>query len=508
MNTFLKHHSIPFLVFTTGACVLVIEITATRILAPYFGNTIFAVSSVISVVLLALSMGYYVGGRMADRYPTEKVFFSIIVLSGFFVVFLHILGIVFLSSLGYSLPLVQGPIIASVMLFFAQNFLLGMLSPFAIKIQSMRQEAVGIGRVSGQIFFWSTLGSIFGSLAAGFFLIPHFGINTIMLSIGVLLITIGLSCLAKVSLWLRIWLAVVLCIVGMIFIQLCSFVIHSSSLASLVYIRDGLYQRVTIFEGLHQNMPARFLMLDRDSSAATFINSDDLAYEYTKYYALYHIFNPNIKEALMIGGGGYSVPKALLQDLPQVAIDVAEIEPSLFSLGQQYFNVQSDPRLHNVVEDGRRLLHDSPKYYDMIFSDAYASMYSTPSHLATQEFFKLAKSKLTDNGMFMANVIGSLAPKKDSLALSEIATFKSVFPNSYFFAVNDPGYLGLQNIIFVGYNSAKTVDFGVEGIKSDRNPIISRLAEKQINLGTLDLSLYPILTDDYVPIDYLISKEL
>jgi spermidine synthase len=214
----------------------------------------------------------------------------------------------------------------------------------------------------------------------------------------------------------------------------------------------------------------------------------------------------------MIGGGAYSVPKDLLSNLPNVKIDVAEIEPSLFDLAKKYFRVPDDPRLNNFVKDGRRFLYDSDKKYDFIFSDAYSSLYSTPEHLTTQEFFKIAKNKLNDKGVFIANVIGSLSLQKPSLLLSEIKTFKTVFANSYFFAVNSPQSSDLQNIIFIGYNGADAIDFNSASwqakIKESQNPIIGNLAEKKINLNKFDFSLHPILTDDFAPVEYLVAKEL
>ncbi|OGZ72095.1 MAG: hypothetical protein A2908_04330 [Candidatus Staskawiczbacteria bacterium RIFCSPLOWO2_01_FULL_38_12b] len=502
MNYFsFRKITIPFFVFITGACVLIIEILATRILSPYFGNTIFSVSSIISVVLLALSMGYYTGGKLADKYPQEKLFYGIITASGLSVILLHLLGIVFLSRFGYKLSIVQGPIISAMLLFFLQSFLLGMLSPFAIKLQAMRFQTMGIGSVSGQIFFWSTFGSIFGSLSAGFFLIPNFGINKIILSIGFLLIVLGISSLLKVRLLLKV-LFIITLFMGVAFFT------NPAVTKSGSYTYEGVYQKITVYDGEFEKKPARFLLQDRNSSAAAFINSPDLVYEYTKYYALYSIFTPKVKEALVIGGGAYSVPKALLADLPKATIDVAEIEPSLFDISKEYFGVPNDPRLHNIVEDGRRLLSDSDKKYDFIFSDAYASLYSTPSHLTTLEFFATAKSKLNDDGIFMANVIGNLSPILPSLALSEMKTFKTVFPNSYFFATRSPALPTLQNLIFIGYNSANHINVADVNIKKNKNPIISGLAEKEIDVSTFDFSVYPVLTDDFSPVEYLTAKEL
>ena len=184
--------ALPFVVFITGACVLIIEIVATRILSPYFGNTIFTVSSVIGIVLAALSMGYYFGGKLADKTSSARVFYTIILASGVSVVVLHVLCLILLPVLGNKLSLTSGPLVTAMVLFFAPAALLGMLSPFAIKLQVVRFPGIGIGAVTGGIFFWSTVGSIFGSLFAGFVLIPRFGIDIIVLGVAVTLGIVGM----------------------------------------------------------------------------------------------------------------------------------------------------------------------------------------------------------------------------------------------------------------------------------------------------------------------------
>ena len=281
----------------------------------------------------------------------------------------------------------------------------------------------------------------------------------------------------------------------------------SLQIENAVYQKDGLYQRITIFDGEYNGAPARFLLQDKNTSAAKFLQSDELVFEYTKYYKLYEIFTPNPAQVLAIGAGAYSIPQALLNDLPNATIEVAEIEPGLFDLSKKYFGIQDNPRLHNITKDGRRMLHDSQKKYDFIFSDAYASLYSTPQHLTTQEFFTLAKEKMSENGLFVANVIGSIEPKPHSFALSEMKTFKSVFENSYFFATRSPNSPETQNLIFVGYNSDKIIDFNAPSIKNSQNPIISGLQEKLIDVNAIDFSQQYLLTDNFSPVDYLISKE-
>ena len=237
-----------------------------------------------------------------------------------------------------------------------------------------------------------------------------------------------------------------------------------------------------------------------------FLESDELVFDYTKYYSLYKILKPDLKEALFIGGGAYSMPKALLAETTDTKIDVSEIEPSLFDLGKKYFRVPDNPRLKNYLEDGRRFLHDSNKKYDLIFSDVYFSFYSVPSHFTTKEFFEIAKNKLSDDGIFLGNFIGSLSRAGDSLLFSEIKTFQTVFPNSYFFAVRSPSIAEAQNIIFLGWNSDKKIDFNNPLIKEFPNEIIKNLSAKNIDISRFELLKYKELTDNHSPTDYLTGK--
>jgi len=223
---------------------------------------------------------------------------------------------------------------------------------------------------------------------------------------------------------------------------------------------------------------------------------------------LYKVFKPDVKNALVIGGGAYSIPKAILSDIPEATVDVSEIEPSLYQLAQKYFNLTNNERLNNYTIDGRRLLHDIEKQYDLIFSDVYYSLYSIPVHFTTKEFFQIAKDKLGSEGIFVANLIDDLSLSNHSFIKSEIKTFKTVFPNSYYFAVDSPDKIGTQNIIFVGYNSDKLIDFNDQKITSDDNPIINSLGKKQINQSGIDFSKYTILTDNYAPVEFLMSQSI
>ncbi len=500
----LKKYVLPFVVFLTGACVLVIEVVATRILSPYYGSTIYTVSSVIGVVLAALSLGYFFGGKLADKYPTEKFFYSIILLSGFSVIVLHLLTLFLLPYIGYKLPMISGPLIFSVILFFIPSLILGTLSPFTIKLQEKYFPDKGIGSISGEIFFWSTLGSIFGSLFTGFFLIPHFGINQIILGVAIALILLGLLPLIKLGLAKKTLFKIF--ILNLLLIASVIMLVGVEN-NNIIYSYDGLYAKYSVFDREYQGKKVRVLMQDRASSSATFLDSDDLVFDYSKYYLLHKFLKTDIINTLVIGGGAYSIPKIMLRDLPKAEVDVSEVEASLFELAQKYFGLVKSDRLHNFTDDGRRFLYDADKEYDFIFSDVYNGL-SVPAHFTTKEFFEIAKNKMSSDGIFMANLIGDLAGEESKFILSEIKTFQSVFPNSYFFAAESPENTGTQNIVFLGYNSDKKIDWQNLDLSKEDKDIILPLLTKEIDLNKFDFSKAMVFTDNHAPVEYLTARVL
>jgi len=494
-------------VFTTGMAVLIIEIIAIRIISPYYGNTIYTASSVIGTVLAALSLGYYLGGRFSDKYPEHGFFYFIIFVSGILVILMHYLNIFILPILSLYLSIVSGPLISSLLIFFIPAFSLGMLSPFAVKLHKPNRELEvsgkdNVGQQSGEVFFWSTLGSIVGSILTGFFLIPYFGINLIVIATGIFITAWGFC---GILIFFPIKKKVLSLIIFILIVfGFLIFYNSSKTTTNIVYEKDGLYEKITIMDGQWFGKPARFLMQDKSNSAAMYLNSDSLAYDYTKYYELYKLINPKAKSAFIIGGGGYSIPKALLNDSPEMQVEVTEIEPELYSLAQKYFNLKETSRLSNYTEDGRHFLSKSPKKYDLIVSDVYYSFFSIPNHFTTEEFFDLAKNKLANNGVFIGNFVGDLNPNSPSFIFSEIKTFKESFPNSYFFGVNSATNSTPQNIIFLGINGKAKIDFN--NIPENVDPIIKNIAEKNIDLAEFDFSKYEKLTDDFAPVEYLVSR--
>lgn len=502
----LKRNFLFFIVFITGAAILIIEVTAIRILAPYFGNTLFTISSIIGIVLGGLGLGYYLGGVFADKYPKFSVFFFLIFIAGIFSLLIQVFSKTALPTLGTTLDMKIGPPIASLILFFIPSLILGMISPFAIKLKTL--ELKEIGKVTGKVFFWSTLGSIIGSFLAGFFLIPHFGISKIIISTALMLIIIGVSggWFFKDEKYENYFKRPELFLFTIIVLLFSFITLFLPKDESIILQKDGLYNQIIVEDIEIRNEKVRVLRLDGTLQGAAFLESDELPFEYTKYYVIYEIVNPQAEKALFLGGDAYSTPRKLLLDQNNVKrIDVVEIAPELYQIAKKYFRFQEDPRLFNHVTDGRRFLQETNQNYNMIFADVYY-IYFIPTHFTTQEFFSLAKSKLSEDGLFLMNIGGTLNKGADSFILSEMKTFRSVFENSYFFAVDSPDKKGLQNFIFLGLNNSRRIDFGSQEILQHEKRLIRNLPKKLLDPENLNFDTAFILTDDFAPVEYLTAK--
>ncbi len=505
---FLKRNFLLFVVFLTGASVLVIEVSASRILVPFYGSTIFTMSSILTIILAALSLGYYVGGKLADKKPSKLLFFFIIFLSGCTLLFLHAFGLVLLPALSTTLSGNTGPLIFSLFLFFIPSALLGALSPFVIKLQSKSFPGRGVGSLSGQIFFWSTVGSITGSLLTGFVLIPRFGVNEIVVSNSLLLFSLGLVPIAFLDKQKKYIYKII--VPAFIFVVFIIFVNKVESVWKKMFIfkEDSVYQNISVVKTKWKDKRDVYgLMFSGDGiESAVYLDEKDptdLVFDYTKYYKLYKILNPKIKNALVIGGGTYTVPRALAYELPQAQVDVCEIDAKLEEIAKKYFFLKDDNRLNLNIEDGRHFLQTTDKKYDFIFLDAYNASLSVPSHLATKEFFDLVRNHLNKNGVVVMNVIADLSRQRDSFLFSEIKTFRSVFSNSYFFTTKSRGKIDVQNIMFVALNSNKKFNFKSTKFDLSTDNFLKQLSQKQINMERFNFDKDIIFSDNYVPVDYM-----
>ena len=476
-----------FQVFISGAAVMVLEVLGSRVLSPYFGNTLFVWGSLIGVVLTGLSLGYTYGGKKADNNCSYRIFSMFIFIAG-----TYTLLITFLSSEIFQIILALnigerfGPLLATISILGIPAFCLGAITPFSIKLST--ESLKTIGRTAGNLYAISTAGGIVGTFATAFFLVPIFGVNTILFTISAILILSSIFGLANYFKFVAIFLII--------------FSIYSNTailpVAGVTYQKDTFYHKLIVHDNSINNI--RTLILDGNFHSAMDLNNPDrIVYEYVRYFHLGFVFADNPKNVLFIGGGGFTGPKDFLKSYPNVKIDVVEIDKDVIQVGKDYFLVPEDERLQIINQDGRQYLSNTIDNYDIIILDAYDKSY-VPFHLMTKEFHEIINEHLSDNGVFIANIITSLDGKSSDLFRAEYKTLDSVFPNVYVYPLSLNQEQMVQNVIIVAHKQDTRLQN--KTIKQDYNLAFNILDfadddyKKSIKIHDV-----PILTDNFAPVE-------
>lgn len=264
---------------------------------------------------------------------------------------------------------------------------------------------------------------------------------------------------------------------------------------------DTTYNRVWIYNRTKNDKKIQSLLINNEHSSAMYKDSDELVYEYTKYYHLAIHFFPNFKDTLMLGWAWYSFPKSFLSTYTGSKIDVVEIDPKLTSIARKYFNLKDNKNLTIYHEDARVFLNKNKKKYDVIFWDAFSSHHSLPYQLTTKEAIEKKYNSLTENWVVILNIISAIDWEKWNFLQAEYKTYKSIFPQVYLFPVsNIINGSEVQNIILVALKSKNKPNF------HSKDKIINGYLTHLRKLPIEDN--LPILTDDYAPVDYYISKTI
>lgn len=489
---------LKILTFTSGAIVMALEIATSRILTPVFGSTIFTWGSLIGIILSGLSLGYFFGGKISDNHPKFDKICGIV-----FSVGLFIIGIPFFASSVidlslYVVPLSQyTPLLATFLLLMLPSVLLGFVSPYAIKLGA--DSLKKIGNVSGNLYSIATIGSIFGTFATVFLLIPNFTVNQIIFGLGIMLIAISLIGLKKPPKIIAITIAIVL-------------IVPWSSLSAHPFPHYGtlIYEKETLFSHLDviEYGDNRSLYLDgmRHSS----MNLDDpldLIIDYTEYFHLGMLFNPTATDVLFVGGGGFTGPKNFLELYPDAKIDVIELDSDVIDTAKMYFDLEDNQRLQIFNDDARSHLSTFEKKYDLIILDAYSSNY-VPYHLMTDEFFQIVENRLEPDGVVVSNFIGSIEGTHSQLVRSIYKTMKDTFPVSYVFPTEEKP-TNVQNLMIVSSNNPYEFDrlLFLEMMKnSPAAYLLNELSGPEHYYSKIiDMSDVPFLTDQYNPSEVLIN---
>jgi spermidine synthase len=507
-------------VFVTGTAVLILEILAVRLLSPQFGTSMFVLSSVLTIILAALATGYYWGGRVADRFPHPLPLYTIIATGGLAIALTYTLGKFILPFSGAALPLTVGPLLVALLLFFIPAFLLGTDSPYVIKILTSHDSPGTSGTTTGTVFFWSTIGSIVGSLSAGFFFIPFVGIETTLLGMAGLLAisaTIAATLLTSPQ-ERRTPRFYLLCAVATSTAIIAIAVHHFPDPAPYpseqrtLYDADHQYGHIRIYEQEFSltRPPARFLKRDVNSESAIFQDSYDHPFVYTRFSDLFpQLHRGTTTNFLLLGGGAYSIARSLLAAHPALHADVVEIEPALFPLATRYFDLQHLDRLTNHVADARVFIQaSSEKKYDYIFMDTFNSGLYIPPHLTTIEFWRALRGRLAADGLLMINFIGATGLSGTTLTDSFTKTLRTVFPNVRAFSEHPHRDGALKNIVFIADATDRPLDIANVTLPLAPDLPATPLADLELPLVARDPQAQVIFTDDRSAAEYLIATQL
>ena len=491
-------------VFVSGAVLMALEIVGSRVLAPYFGSSIFVWGSLISVVMAALSIGYYWGGWMSAREPSYGKLLTLLAIPGiliFFLPFVYPSVNEWIASHDFGTRL--NPLIACGALFLLPGVFLGTISPYVIRLAATRLQTVG--STAGTLYAISTCGSIFGTLLTAFYLIPVLGVSNIIHALGITLVCLSLVVVPLLRLQ-RISLGRAVAAVSVLLGSVNMWA--PIAWAKTILQKDTFYHRIRIEE----DDEARYLYFDRTlQSAMTLKDPAALRLLYSRYTSIGFTFRPDAKKMLIIGLGGGSIPKKLNKELPNMEIDAVEIDPEVVKMAKDHFNVKEGKNLRIHAQDGRLFLSRTQTQYDIILLDAYFTD-SMPFHLATKEFFELAQRKLTPNGIIVANLISAVTGPSGKIARSFVRTQRQVFPQTYIFAARRPDHVSLdtiQNVIVIATHDKQRVDIK-EIVKraKDLDKGLFPDPTQDIAVAYFDKLLpedVPILTDDYAPTDNLLN---
>jgi len=525
-----------FVVFIASFCTLVIELVAGRIMAPYVGVSLYTWTSIIGVVLAGISIGAYLGGRIADRYPRSSTLGWLLFLSG--------LGAFSISPLTnlvggaqFHTSLMTRILLITAIIFFVPSCLLGMISPVVVKLTLNNLEKAG--NVVGKIYAFSTLGSILGTFATGFYLISWMGTRSILLTMGIILVISAVifggffrSKKALALLFLFLSLSFFLPIVGLRVYAMthpAEFSFPSSPVESIkafyryafkypfeeetYFFKESDYYTIKLKKSINGNNgnPLESLVLDHLVHSYTDLKDPFyIEYEYIRIYeemVRWQAKKRGSFKSLFLGGGGYTFPRFIGAKYPKAETHVVEIDPEITRAAQKYLGISGNTRIRSFNEDGRWFVMNCKEKgsYDFIFGDAFNDL-SIPYHLTTKEFAIQIKSLLKPDGLLMANVIDSF--KKGAFMPSYIRTLEEVFGKGNVHLItltSDYDHIGISTFVVVASPQKLDMDDFIRTVKRKGGDVTSHVMSQDQLQEYLKERYSVILTDDYVPVDNLVS---
>ena len=485
-----------WIVFVSSACTMVLELVAGRIIAPYVGVSLYTWTTVIGVVLAGISLGNYLGGRLADRWASPRLLGLIFLLGGlscFCIMAVDAFG----SNLPGSWPVVVQILALTAALFLLPSAILGGISPVVAKLAV--QDLARTGSTVGRIYAAGAVGSIVGTFACGYVLIAWFGTHAIVWGVAVVLIVLGL--LFYLTGRKQVLLGIAVTLVGASVI----WGIGQSRLRGPCILETN-YFCIRVQEQEKDGEPMRVLVLDRlVHSYSSLRDPTKLVYGYEQVYAAITAqrarSNPNLR-ALFIGGGGYTFPRYMETVYPNSALTVVEIDPGVTRIAYDMLGLSRQTRVASYNEDARLFLEKQPdQAYDLILGDAFND-YSVPYHLTTREFNQRVRAWLAPDGLYMVNMIDG--PRRDFLR-AFIHTLRQVFRYVYVIPTH-PAWRESPRMTYVLIATDTLIDLSsVQSPAGSGSPAASLLLnDEQVN-ALLAEGRTVLLIDRYAPVEQMLA---
>jgi spermidine synthase len=482
-------------VFVVGAASLGSEIAAARLLAPYFGDSTIIWANTIGVVLVALSVGYWIGGRVADLHATVGGLYRLVLVAAVLLAIVPFLAGPFLDLAVDALDSVEagaftGSLLAVLVLVAVPVLVLGMVSPYAIKLALHQIDDAG--RTAGRLYAISTLGSLAGTFLSALLFIPLVGTRRTFLAFALALALVGILGVARAR-----W-AVVPAVIAAAIALPVGIVKAETDAGRVVDDADTEYQYARVIESpggerrLELNEGQAIHSLIRPGSFLTDGYWDDMIV----LPATTRDGAPPRKVAIL-GNAGGTVARAIGHYWPDTLIDGVEIDGDVSELGRKWFDMQA-PRLRTHTEDARPFLRRTDERYDAILVDAYRQPY-IPFYLSTKEFFALARERLAPGGRVIINV--GHPERSDALEKVLTATMADAFAS----VIRVPAEV--TNTILVAGDASLTpasLGRGLGRLPSDLRP----RADQDAEIAAPGLRGGKVYTDDKAPVEWLVDTSI
>lgn len=413
------------IVFCAGFASLGIELAASRLLAPFFGTSLLIWANLIGVILIYLSVGYWLGGKWADRDPRAQTLLLILAGAGLAVAVLPFiaapllsLAIPALAQFNAELGIVS--FLGVVVLFAAPVTLLGCVPPFALRLAA--RDVNTVGATGGSLYALSTVGSILGVYLTVFWLIPTIGTRLTFMLIAVVLLGVALLGFLQARRMLLSLAAVALLLfaVGLALVNRSTAI---KPLPNVIYESESPYNFIQVID---ENNLRLLTVNEGQAYQSVYFPNTVLLGGYWDLFLVtpYLTGSAPPRSLLVVGLAAGTVSKQFAQVFPGIEMDGIEIDPDIVRVGRELF-AMNEPNLHVQVDDGRAALRKTDRRYDVIVVDAYRQPY-VPFHLATVEYYRELRAHLTERGVVAINA--ARTPDDARLVNALAATLKQVFP--------------------------------------------------------------------------------